>query len=811
MASTHGPDTPLPGIAGAVRKRPKYTRSKKGCLTCRARKIKCDERKPICTRCEHGHRECTWPEAVLPRRRNVIRGVENEDEEKENDEADNQLRFSNSGFAVSTGFPPSSTTPSHFPGLGHSSLFAWGRYAFDSDVHPLRSPFQMPTILPRASPPPPPPVFLDGRAPTDTTYALGEFQPWQTFPIGSIPAHSNYLNTGSIFPACLSVSSCDRDLRRGSQNSNAPKDDGRRSRDAPVSSPARSSFGLARGGVGAGNGVGIMAARSNPGNTAPSTRQKNTTATPVTDLKAVKRRPSLIAADIEDSKSKEVVPRHIRSYSDLRTREDLSGDGIAFSLDFAVERSYNQLKRLPVELWRLIFEAYVLDCPVGVLMLVCRDWNRICLDTPRIWRRILLSADTTPSSLRAGSVHTCTSKKAVNDTLKYAGASLLEVTLVVGPNDENAPTPEARSEFFHLVKPHLPKVTFLCGIVNPRMTLDLVKRSLGGVFDEGDLKSLESLMIASAYPIASIWKMSIEIFSLAFRSVPSGPAWSASLFATSLTLVDASCFAGCTALEFLSYSGELAYAETNSKRKVEYPTLKWLKVGLITMNALSMLKLPVLHTLFIDSVRNEYSDAPPPPHSIVLPQLKVFHLLTVMPTAAAIRAPKLETFHLSIQTVKQTDADNVLRAIFDGSEGMLQPKHLSISAPAHDKHLLNVLKLQPNLISLSLDQQAQYSKSFFRELTPSTRHARSFFGAGSIKPAKPVLVPKLRSLTMDMQRIMTAKGLMTRFGKDNPTLIRELILRRSESIGCIALQRVTCRWKPNEPNEELIRPYLSPQ
>jgi len=41
----------------AVRKRPKYTRSKAGCLICRQKKVKCDEKKPTCTRCLHGHRE----------------------------------------------------------------------------------------------------------------------------------------------------------------------------------------------------------------------------------------------------------------------------------------------------------------------------------------------------------------------------------------------------------------------------------------------------------------------------------------------------------------------------------------------------------------------------------------------------------------------------------------------------------------------------------------------------------------------------------------------------------------------------------
>ncbi|KZT70983.1 hypothetical protein DAEQUDRAFT_724736 [Daedalea quercina L-15889] len=51
------------------RKRPKYTRSKTGCLTCRAKKIKCDESKPNCLRCTHGQRECTWPEGVPARKK----------------------------------------------------------------------------------------------------------------------------------------------------------------------------------------------------------------------------------------------------------------------------------------------------------------------------------------------------------------------------------------------------------------------------------------------------------------------------------------------------------------------------------------------------------------------------------------------------------------------------------------------------------------------------------------------------------------------------------------------------------------------
>ncbi|KAG2015762.1 hypothetical protein CC2G_009002 [Coprinopsis cinerea AmutBmut pab1-1] len=53
------------------RKRPKYTRSKTGCLTCRVKKVKCDEVHPVCTRCDNGNRDCTWPENVPTRKKTI--------------------------------------------------------------------------------------------------------------------------------------------------------------------------------------------------------------------------------------------------------------------------------------------------------------------------------------------------------------------------------------------------------------------------------------------------------------------------------------------------------------------------------------------------------------------------------------------------------------------------------------------------------------------------------------------------------------------------------------------------------------------
>ncbi|KAF3939050.1 hypothetical protein ABW19_dt0207723 [Dactylella cylindrospora] len=43
----------------------KHRRTRSGCFTCRARRVKCDEARPICERCAKGGRQCTFPEATV--------------------------------------------------------------------------------------------------------------------------------------------------------------------------------------------------------------------------------------------------------------------------------------------------------------------------------------------------------------------------------------------------------------------------------------------------------------------------------------------------------------------------------------------------------------------------------------------------------------------------------------------------------------------------------------------------------------------------------------------------------------------------
>lgn len=46
--------------------RPKFKRSRAGCLTCRKRKVKCDMTTPVCLKCTSLSRECTYPNPNIP-------------------------------------------------------------------------------------------------------------------------------------------------------------------------------------------------------------------------------------------------------------------------------------------------------------------------------------------------------------------------------------------------------------------------------------------------------------------------------------------------------------------------------------------------------------------------------------------------------------------------------------------------------------------------------------------------------------------------------------------------------------------------
>ncbi|KAI5783894.1 hypothetical protein DFH27DRAFT_615740 [Peziza echinospora] len=51
----------------------KHRRTRSGCFTCRGRRVKCDETRPTCERCQKGGRECAYPEVMPPTKSSASR------------------------------------------------------------------------------------------------------------------------------------------------------------------------------------------------------------------------------------------------------------------------------------------------------------------------------------------------------------------------------------------------------------------------------------------------------------------------------------------------------------------------------------------------------------------------------------------------------------------------------------------------------------------------------------------------------------------------------------------------------------------
>ncbi|EAW13951.1 Zn(II)2Cys6 transcription factor [Aspergillus clavatus NRRL 1] len=50
-----------PSLLQPISDQKKHKRTRSGCFTCRSRRIKCDETRPICERCRKGNRDCVYP------------------------------------------------------------------------------------------------------------------------------------------------------------------------------------------------------------------------------------------------------------------------------------------------------------------------------------------------------------------------------------------------------------------------------------------------------------------------------------------------------------------------------------------------------------------------------------------------------------------------------------------------------------------------------------------------------------------------------------------------------------------------------
>jgi hypothetical protein len=388
----------------------------------------------------------------------------------------------------------------------------------------------------------------------------------------------------------------------------------------------------------------------------------------------------------------------------------------------------------------------------------------------------------------------------------------LELTLVLRFNDSSSITliPTSRNELFKaLGGTELERLHFLCFIINPRMS---VRGSVQDIFG-GPLASLENAMLASMLPVGHFLGPNREVLhiidqtskhleGLYFENVDTEFLQSVKDFGfwnriTKIIVkkpqgtINSSLFDDCNSLKFLSLDGDLETSPLNRKT-TPCPHLEWLRLGGITMSGLSKLNLSHIQYLTIRSTLANNWSLLPPPHSVELPSLQVLHISTINPTIQTLFAPKLETLCLSIPTLKQADANDILQSVFDGHEQMLKPRDLTIQAPIHEIHLLDALKSLPDLHTLTLDHEFTPTKVFFRALTPPSSNSRNLFQSLQ-KPYR--LCRKLRNLSLDFYPASNHEYVKKMLGT--------LIEKRKASPDCLDLRSVTVKWSDSK-EEQLV-------
>ncbi|CCA72105.1 hypothetical protein PIIN_06041 [Serendipita indica DSM 11827] len=236
---------------------------------------------------------------------------------------------------------------------------------------------------------------------------------------------------------------------------------------------------------------------------------------------------------------------------------------------------------MPVEILAMILDEYhLMDLPLTLLMTVCRALNEVIKNTPRLWRRILISLDSMPPSLKAGSTMACATEKFLQTCIQRAHNSPLEATFVVGRIDESSPTPEFRRARFHMLMSRSSQISFLCLIINPDTPLHIIKNSFHGLFNDSTaFPALESLMIASAFPVPGLLEVfhplldqlertTVKLRSVYFENVTREFILAAREYRFWRKLrrvtikgeyspIHVTAFEGCDDLEFLSISSEL--------------------------------------------------------------------------------------------------------------------------------------------------------------------------------------------------------------------------------------------------------------
>ncbi|CCA72100.1 hypothetical protein PIIN_06036 [Serendipita indica DSM 11827] len=386
------------------------------------------------------------------------------------------------------------------------------------------------------------------------------------------------------------------------------------------------------------------------------------------------------------------------------------------------------------------------------LKLTSKWVNAVIMNTPRFWRRVLVSVDHIPPSVKQGGNVACGTENILKTCIERARNSPLEATFVVGPIDESSPTPEVRRARFGMLMSHSSQITLLCIIIKPGTPIHVIKESFRGLFNDSTVfPALDSLIIASAYPflglledfralLARLEQTSHKLRSVEFDNVGERLIHNASISTFWRKLhriilqgehlrLCATIFNGCKDLKELFVSGEVhllpkgpiapihgnrhnAIANVAECSAAHESRLQSLCIGAVTMKSLQVFSFEGLKELTIGCTIDGNTEAIPNRHSMNLPRLKVLRIASLHSQIIAISAPVLHT--LCLQVHRSTNADAVVMQIFHGEKDMWKPKVISLNLAASYDVYEHVFTVIEDIETLRVALYSRPSEVFYR-------------------------------------------------------------------------------------------------
>jgi hypothetical protein len=400
----------------------------------------------------------------------------------------------------------------------------------------------------------------------------------------------------------------------------------------------------------------------------------------------------------------------------------------------------------PVELLHAPSEEDLhLDLPAQVPLEVNRQWRTIALQSQPLWHRSFLSTDAILGSLKVRPTHAHGPEVQTVHVLRRVQVTAeLETTFLLVPTE---PSERGRG------------ISFLCITMKPDTMLLLISASLSVLFHKNSTCP-ESTMVARARRQISIPCIMPQ------KALPLGtdPGLletcpnTASFVGTQIPrnvhepLIDILEEPSTTPKSFYLYNTNQAFilhVSTNTGRTHSFlttvriesdcraaslgslpPNLERFPVATLTarlkfafkpligfrllylrrfnstsMDAPMRLNLPRLRATVVNSSQGNILVPTPPLRSLGFPTLKLLQTTALDPP----HAPNRDSFLLSIATLKQACADNVLH-------GRMRPHHPTLRGPLQDTHLSVVLRfLVEKLVSTGLGNMMPSSKFFGRK------------------------------------------------------------------------------------------------